>query len=111
MSSTSALRKQLKIKTGSFKRLTKEHTLYTQEADTNRRKADQAVEDGVDEWHIKNAVNIWEECTRKRIGFTKSIYSFIIQRNMVEESLRMVDNQQKLIARAKGELQELVVRL
>ncbi|CAE6450145.1 unnamed protein product [Rhizoctonia solani] len=55
------VKRQMKIKTGSVKRLSKEHNMYRQEALQLKVKHDKLVADGADEYDIKNAKKIWEE--------------------------------------------------
>ncbi|CDO73167.1 hypothetical protein BN946_scf185007.g222 [Trametes cinnabarina] len=61
MSDVASLRKQLKIKTGSAKRLYKEHRLYQKEAEDLKRKLDQHIADNAEEWDIKNTRRMLEE--------------------------------------------------
>ncbi|CAE6457257.1 unnamed protein product [Rhizoctonia solani] len=55
------VRKQMKIKTGSVKRLWKEHNLYRQEALQLQVKHDKLVAEGADQYDIKNAKKIQDE--------------------------------------------------
>ncbi|KAF9515285.1 hypothetical protein BS47DRAFT_1246435, partial [Hydnum rufescens UP504] len=80
-----ALHKQLKIKTGSLKRLIKEHKLYIKESEDQRVKLGKLVEDKADDWDVKNA------------------------KKMLEEGNKMVGHGQSLVSKATAELEELVV--
>ncbi|EUC66286.1 tubulin-binding cofactor A [Rhizoctonia solani AG-3 Rhs1AP] len=80
------VRRQMKIKTGSVKRLWKEHNLYRQEALQLKVKHDKLVADGADEYDIKNAKKIWDE------------------------GEKMISDSENRLAKAIIELRELVVR-
>ncbi|QRV88101.1 tubulin-specific chaperone A [Ceratobasidium sp. AG-Ba] len=75
----------MKIKTGSVKRLWKEHNLYRQEALQFKVKYDKLVAEGADEWDIKNA------------------------KKVLEEGERMIPDSENRLAKAVIELRELVV--
>ncbi|KAI0375458.1 hypothetical protein BV20DRAFT_960619 [Pilatotrama ljubarskyi] len=62
MSDAATIRKQLRIKSGSAKRLYKEHRLYQKEEEDLKRKLDQHVADNAEDWDIKNTV-----CTTPRL--------------------------------------------
>ncbi|KAI0718877.1 tubulin binding cofactor A [Cerioporus squamosus] len=61
MSDAVALRKQLKIKAGSAKRLYKEHKLYQKEEEDLKRKLDKYIADNAEDWDIKNTRRMMEE--------------------------------------------------
>ncbi|KAI0715096.1 tubulin binding cofactor A [Earliella scabrosa] len=61
MSDAATLRKQLKIKSGSAKRLYKEHKLYQKEEEDLKRKLDKYIADNAEEWDIKNTRRMLEE--------------------------------------------------
>jgi len=86
MSDSKALRTQLRIKTGVLNRLSKEHGLYMKEEEDNRRRLNKFIADGSpeDEWDVKNA---------KRI---------------LDESGRVILDQQKRLERATEDLRDLV---
>ncbi|KAF8709729.1 TBCA family, partial [Rhizoctonia solani] len=79
------VRRQMKIKTGSVKRLWKEHNMYRQEALQLKSKLDKLVAEGADEYDIKNAKKIFEE------------------------GEKMIPNSENRLAKAIIELRELVV--
>ncbi|KAB5592100.1 Tubulin-specific chaperone A [Ceratobasidium theobromae] len=79
------VRRQMKIKTGSVKRLWKEHNLYREEALKLKTKYDTLVADGTDEYDIKNAKKI------------------------LDEGEKMIPDSQQRLAKAIIELRELVV--
>ncbi|EPT03491.1 hypothetical protein FOMPIDRAFT_51469 [Fomitopsis schrenkii] len=64
MSDTAALRRQLKIKTGSAKRLFKEHKSYQKEEEDLTRKLDKLIGENGEEWPIKNTRKMLEESQR-----------------------------------------------
>lgn len=53
--------KNLKIKTGTLRRLTKEKLMYEQEAKTLQEKLKQYKEDGKDEYFIKKQTEVLKE--------------------------------------------------
>ncbi|KAF5375235.1 hypothetical protein D9758_000515 [Tetrapyrgos nigripes] len=61
-----ALKRQLKIKSGAAKRLTKENGMYRKEAEELKRKLDKLIADGSspDEWDVKNATRLCEESNK-----------------------------------------------
>ncbi|THH30624.1 hypothetical protein EUX98_g3551 [Antrodiella citrinella] len=61
MSDLTALRRQLKIKSGVAKRLFKEHQTYEKEEVDQKIKLDKFVADGAEAWDIKNAGLMLEE--------------------------------------------------
>ncbi|KAF8605488.1 tubulin binding cofactor A [Ceratobasidium sp. AG-I] len=79
------VRRQMKIKTGSVKRLWKEHNMYRQEALQLKVKLDKLVADNADEWNIKNATKV------------------------LDEGERMIPDTENRLAKAIIELRELVV--
>jgi len=64
MSDPASIRRQLKIKSGVTKRLMKEHNIYRKEAEDQKRKLDKFVDDGAEDWDIKNATRMMEESNR-----------------------------------------------
>ncbi|KAI0734361.1 tubulin binding cofactor A-domain-containing protein [Fomitopsis betulina] len=78
MSDPATLRRQLKIKTGSAKRLFKEHKSYQKEEEELTRKLDKVLagdeQEDDHEWKIKNTRRMLEESqkliqdTAKRLG-------------------------------------------
>ncbi|KAI0639860.1 tubulin binding cofactor A [Trametes polyzona] len=85
MSDTATLRKQLKIKAGSAKRLYKEHRLYQKEEEDLKRKLDKYVAEGAEDWDIKNT------------------------RRMLEESGKMIKDSAERLGGVMQELRELVL--
>ncbi|KAJ7922879.1 tubulin binding cofactor A-domain-containing protein [Mycena leptocephala] len=87
MSDTAAVRRQLKIKTGVTSRLKKEHEHYQKEAVDQKLKKDKLIADGVDdsEWEVKNAGK------------------------MLDESEKMIKDSEERLAKAYGELRDLIV--
>ncbi|KAI0028584.1 tubulin binding cofactor A-domain-containing protein [Vararia minispora EC-137] len=79
-----AIRRQLKIKTGSVRRLLKENGLYRAEAADNQAKLDKLRADGAEEWDVKNATRL------------------------VQESEKMIEDTKGRLGRAVGELRDLV---
>ncbi|KAJ7601301.1 tubulin binding cofactor A [Roridomyces roridus] len=79
------LRRQLKIKTGAASRLNKEHGMYQKEAADLKIKKDKLRADGAEEWDIKNAGK------------------------MEDESYKMIQDTADRLAKAYGELRDLVV--
>ncbi|KAG5645346.1 hypothetical protein DXG03_006408 [Asterophora parasitica] len=59
-----AARRQLKIKSGVVKRLSKEHALYKTEAGQQQQKLDKFVADGAEGWDINNATRMMEEANK-----------------------------------------------
>lgn len=64
MNDAASIRRQLKIKSGVTKRLTKENGLYRKEAEALQRKQNKLVADGAEEWDIKNAGKMFDESTK-----------------------------------------------
>lgn len=64
MSDVAALRRQLKIKSGSAKRLYKEHKLYQKEEEDLTRKLNKFIADNAEDWDIKNTRRMLEESQR-----------------------------------------------
>ncbi|KDQ63027.1 hypothetical protein JAAARDRAFT_363888 [Jaapia argillacea MUCL 33604] len=87
MSDAAAIRRQLKIKSGSVKRLLKEHNMYRKEAEELKLKVEKLVATGGDEWDIKNGDK------------------------MMEESNKMVKDTEQRLGVVAQELRDLVVRL
>ncbi|KZT72923.1 tubulin binding cofactor A [Daedalea quercina L-15889] len=85
MSDTAALRRQLKIKSGSAKRLYKEHKSYQKEEEDLTRKLNKLIADNGDEWQIKNT------------------------RRMLEESQRMIQDTSNRLGTATQDLREVLV--
>ncbi|THH19677.1 hypothetical protein EW146_g1534 [Bondarzewia mesenterica] len=83
---TAATRKQLKIKAGSTKRLLKEHGMYREQVEDNKRKLDKLVADGAEGWDVRSATRLWEE------------------------SQRMVVDTDNRLGKVVGELREVVVQ-
>ncbi|KAK7465333.1 hypothetical protein VKT23_005312 [Stygiomarasmius scandens] len=85
---TAALKRQLKIKSGSAKRLLKENGMYRKEAEEMKRKLDKLIADGnsPDEWDVKNATRL------------------------CEESNKMVNDSSSRLGNVVGQLRELVVQ-
>ncbi|OCH90060.1 tubulin binding cofactor A [Obba rivulosa] len=75
---TAALRRQLKIKTGAAKRLSKEHRSYQTEEEDLKRALDKFLADGAEEWDIKNARRMLEE-TQKMIADSASRLGTTVQ--------------------------------
>ncbi|OSD06131.1 tubulin binding cofactor A [Trametes coccinea BRFM310] len=85
MSDVANIRKQLRIKAGSAKRLYKEHRLYQKEEEDLKRKLDQYVADNAEEWDVKNT------------------------RRMLEESGKMITDSATRLGAVMQELRELVL--
>ncbi|KAF8514338.1 hypothetical protein BU17DRAFT_52644 [Hysterangium stoloniferum] len=101
---SAAVCKQLKIKTGSVKRLLKEHKLYNQEMEAQQRRVDQYIADGKDEYDIKNQAS-----TADHLHYMCYIISTFLQKNILAESQKMVPDVQKRLGDAVVDLRELVV--
>ncbi|TFL06147.1 tubulin binding cofactor A [Pterulicium gracile] len=81
----SPTQRQLVIKSGSAKRLHKEHIDYQDELGVAKAKVDELVaKHGEDEWEVKNA------------------------RRMLDESHRMIPDSEERLAKATEELRNLV---
>ncbi|KAF8624221.1 hypothetical protein AX15_005987 [Amanita polypyramis BW_CC] len=80
-----AIRRQLKIKVGIVKRLSKDHALYKNEVGEQERKLDKLTAGGAEEWDVKNATK------------------------MLEESTKMVKDSEVRLRKAVGELRDLVI--
>ncbi|KAF8640389.1 hypothetical protein AX17_000059 [Amanita inopinata Kibby_2008] len=59
-----AIHRQLKIKVGAVKRLSKEHNLYKKETLEQKNKLDRLVKDGAEGWDVKNATRMLEESNK-----------------------------------------------
>jgi len=79
-----AIRRQLKIKLGAMKRLSKEHGLYKKEVEEQKKKLDRLKAEKAEEWDIKNAGK------------------------MLEESSKMVTDSETRRDKAAGELRDVV---
>ncbi|KAJ7269265.1 tubulin binding cofactor A-domain-containing protein [Mycena haematopus] len=84
MSDTAALRRQLKIKSGVTNRLKKEYELYQKELVDQKLKTDKLIANGAEEWDIKNSGK------------------------MTDESEKMIKHSKAELAKAYGELKDLV---
>ncbi|OBZ68495.1 Tubulin-specific chaperone A [Grifola frondosa] len=78
MSDTAAIRRQLKIKSGSAKRLYKEHRSYQREEEDLKRKLDGFRASGAEDWDINNARRMMEE-SAKMVTDTASRLGVIVQ--------------------------------
>ncbi|KAG8688234.1 hypothetical protein FRC11_005816 [Ceratobasidium sp. 423] len=87
------VRRQIKIKTGSVKRLWKEHNMYRQEALQLKVKHDKLVADGADEYDIKNAASSLA----------------LLFKKIWDEGEKMIPDSENRLAKAIIELRELVV--
>lgn len=85
--------------------LSKEHKLYVQEAGEQQRRVDKFIEDKAEEWDIKNGASLLA-CNTQYLG-----NNHLIQRKMVEESLKMIANAETLLSKAVGDLNEVVVSI
>ncbi|KAI0756552.1 tubulin binding cofactor A [Daedaleopsis nitida] len=85
MPDTAGIRRQLKIKAGSAKRLYKEHRLYQKEEEDLKRKLDKHIADNAEEWDIKNT------------------------RRMLEESGKMITDSAERLGAVVQQLRELLV--
>ncbi|KAI0673586.1 tubulin binding cofactor A [Trametes maxima] len=85
MSDAATLRKQLRIKSGSAKRLYKEHRLYQKEEEDLKRKLDKFVAEKAEDWDIKNT------------------------RRMLEESGKMITDSAERLGGVMQELRDLVL--
>jgi len=61
MTDIPAIQRQLKIKTGVVQRLSKETKVYRKETTQIEAKVVKLVEDGAEEWDIKNATKMAQE--------------------------------------------------
>ncbi|KDQ12762.1 hypothetical protein BOTBODRAFT_56561 [Botryobasidium botryosum FD-172 SS1] len=61
MSDIATIRRQLKIKTGVVKRLTKEVKVYEAEVEVLQKRLDKFIEESAEEWDIKNGRKVLEE--------------------------------------------------
>ncbi|ORX78943.1 tubulin-specific chaperone A-like protein [Basidiobolus meristosporus CBS 931.73] len=82
----STIQRHLEIKTGVVKRIYKEGLYYIKEKDQQQAKIDKMVENGEDEYDIKK------------------------QREVLDETLRMIPDGKKRLAAAYQELQTLVLQ-
>ncbi|CAE6536939.1 unnamed protein product [Rhizoctonia solani] len=102
------VRRQMKIKTGSVKRLWKELNLYRQEASQLKAKHDKLTADGADEYDIKNAKKIWDE-GEKMIPYSENqLAKAIIELRELVVHARTVpafENDPELVA-AEAQLEE-----
>ncbi|KAG6846070.1 hypothetical protein H0H87_006434 [Tephrocybe sp. NHM501043] len=80
-----AARRQLKIKSGVVKRLSKEQTLYRKEAEQQQRKLDQFIAAGAEGWDINNGTR------------------------MMEEANKMIVDSANRLGKAAGELRDLII--
>ncbi|KAI0081121.1 tubulin binding cofactor A [Panus rudis PR-1116 ss-1] len=87
MSEKAEIQRKIKIKTGSVKRLHKEHLSYQKEEEDLKRKLEKFLADGAEDWDIKN--------TRK----------------MMEESAKMSKDTANRLGSAVQDLRELIVGL
>ncbi|KAI0348160.1 tubulin binding cofactor A [Trametopsis cervina] len=85
MSDSATLIRQIKIKSGSTKRLFKEHKSYVVEEEQQKIKLDKFIANGAEEWDIKNA------------------------RKMLEESGKMIQDSTKRLGTAVQDLRQLLV--
>ncbi|KAF9531857.1 hypothetical protein CPB83DRAFT_760772 [Crepidotus variabilis] len=85
MSDVAAVRRQLKIKTGAAGRLYKETSLYRKEVLQLEAKRTKLLQDGAEDWDVKNAGK------------------------MMDESNKLVLDTEERLNKAKEELQALVV--
>ncbi|KAG6842391.1 hypothetical protein C0991_007521 [Blastosporella zonata] len=90
-------RRQLKIKSGVVKRLTKEQTLYRKEAEQQQRKLDKFIMDGAEGWDINNGVPNAQPAHR------------ITQTRMMEEANKMIVDSANRLGKAAGELRDLII--
>jgi len=84
MSDVATIRRQLKIKTGVVKRLTKEVRVYEQEVEVLQKRLDKFIEESAEEWDIKNG------------------------RKVLEEGMKMIPDTQNRLSKYAEELKELV---
>ncbi|PWN99301.1 tubulin binding cofactor A, partial [Tilletiopsis washingtonensis] len=54
--------RQLKIKTGVVKRLTKEEKTYAQEAEDQKARIERITREGADEWDVKKQHEVLRDC-------------------------------------------------
>ncbi|PFH52309.1 hypothetical protein AMATHDRAFT_189920 [Amanita thiersii Skay4041] len=105
----SAVQKQLNIKLGAVKRLSKEHDLYKEETEQHKTKHDQLVKDGSDEWDVKNAMRMHEESS-KMITDSRARLNRVIEeiQDLVESAKKYteLDGSDEL-SKAKTILQEV----
>ncbi|KAF8578760.1 tubulin binding cofactor A [Ramaria rubella] len=100
MSDAAAVRRQLKIKSGSVKRILKEYHMYRKEAEDQQRRVDKYIADAADEWDIKTQASARPLTAPGRLG-----------QKLLVESQKMIPETQTRLANAVGELRELVVSI
>jgi len=94
MSDIPTIKRQLKIKTNSAKRLLKEHGLYKKEADEGKRKVDKLIADGAEGWEVRSAQNLLRESekmvadTSARLGTTVLELRDVVVAGKKEEALK-----------------------
>ncbi|KAF8580423.1 tubulin binding cofactor A [Ramaria rubella] len=98
MSDAAAVRRQLKIKSGSVKRILKEYHMYRKEAEDQQRRVDKYIADAADEWDIKTQASTRPSIAPGWLG-------------LLVESQKMIPETQTRLANAVGELRELVVSI
>ncbi|KAN0060968.1 hypothetical protein ACQY0O_006702 [Thecaphora frezii] len=64
MSETTALKRQLQIKTGVVKRLTDESRSYVIEAEEQQRRVEKFIAEGRDEWDVRKQKEVLEDCRK-----------------------------------------------
>ncbi|KAH9943994.1 tubulin binding cofactor A [Epithele typhae] len=111
MSETAAIKKQLKIKTGSAKRLFKEQGLYQKEQEELQRKLDKRIAEDAEDWDIKSTRRRMEESGRMVVDSSTRLGDVVLDlRELVlaaEQDPELAEDPE-LIA-AKGILEEVSV--
>ncbi|KAI0046689.1 tubulin binding cofactor A, partial [Auriscalpium vulgare] len=102
MSDAVAVRRQLKIKSGVVKRLSKEIGLYTKEVEQNRIKVEKFKADGAEDWDIKNGVRTYQSVSSCPLTLWQR------KTRLIDESQRMVRDSQDRLGKATEELRVLV---
>ncbi|PWN53055.1 TBCA-domain-containing protein [Violaceomyces palustris] len=64
MSEITASKRQLTIKTGVVKRLTKEEKTYVKEVEEQLARIDQYISEGKDEWHVNKQREVLQDCIK-----------------------------------------------
>ncbi|SJL06112.1 uncharacterized protein ARMOST_09448 [Armillaria ostoyae] len=106
MSEIQAIQRQLKIKAGAAKRLIKEHILYRKETEDQQRKVAKLIAEGVpeDEWDLKNAVST----PRLPVVYINPSQTSP-KKKVLDESERMIHDSATRLAKAAGDLGDLII--
>ncbi|KAI0800818.1 tubulin binding cofactor A [Fomes fomentarius] len=109
MSDAVAIKKQLKIKVGSARRLFKEHKLYQKEEEDLQRKLDKHIAENAEEWDIKNTRRMLEESGKMIIDSADRLGAVVQDlRDLLlsaEKDPALADNEE--VIKAKETLEEV----